>query len=289
MTSAIDSLTIRNYTDLEGLAKLRLAAGRNEAGSANEAARQFEALFIQMMLKSMRETTGGDSLLDGAHTQLYQDMFDQQISMDIARGQGLGLAPIIARQLGAQTADAPALESHAASASAMPRWNDPADYVRAVWPHAERAARRLGVAPEVLVAQSALETGWGKRLPTDQSGRSSHNVFGIKADHSWTGARVHVPTLEFEDGAAVRRFAAFRAYESVAASFEDYAQFVRDNPRYHEALKQGGDGENYVRELQAAGYATDPQYADEIIELMRSPRLQSASADLKLNAEPPLS
>ncbi len=310
MTSGLDSLAVRNYADLAGLARLRVAANRQEAGATSEAARQFEALFIQMMLKSMRATAGDGGLFDGAHTRLYQDMFDQQISMDIARGRGMGLAPMIVKQLGMhadatrafdgvsqntegkavcdiQRSDTSNITTTAGPSPNAQRWDKPADFVQAVWPHAARAARHLGVAPEVLVAQAALETGWGERVPVDAHGQSSLNLFGIKADAGWSGTRVHLPTLEFEGGLPTRRLAAFRAYESIAASFDDYAAFITNNPRYGEALRQAGSAEGYVRELQAAGYATDPQYADKVLRVMRG--IQPAASSLKTGTQPPLS
>jgi flagellar protein FlgJ len=309
MTST-DALAVRHYADMAGLARLRMAAKQHETGSATEAAKQFEALFIQMMLKSMRDTVAEGGLFDGSHMRTYQEMFDQQISMDIARGQSLGIAPLIARQLGGRPPAPPqtssietrnvertkansqpppgnAFERAAASGQGALHFDDPGEYVKAVWPHAERAARALGIAPEVLVAQSALETGWGERVPADPAGRSSHNLFGIKADAGWTGTSLHVPTLEFEEAAPVRRVAAFRAYESIAASFDDYVAFMRANPRYREALAQGGDAVRYARGLQRAGYATDPHYADKIIRIMQA--VQSPVAGLKPHPQPPLS
>ena len=124
------------------------------------------------------------------------------------------------------------------------------------------------------MAQSALETGWGKHVPHDGGGRASHNFFGIKADRSWDGDRQVHGTLEFESGSLVRRRAAFRQYDSMAASFNDFARFIQDNPRYGQALEARDDPEQFARELQQAGYATDPKYADKLISIMNSPALR---------------
>jgi len=116
----------------------------------------------------------------------------------------------------------------------------------------------------VLLAQSALETGWGKHIPRHADGRSSFNLFGIKADRGWQGDSVGVGTLEYRNGEMRREQARFRAYETPADSFIDYVAFLRRNPRYGEALKSRS-GEEFIRGLQKAGYATDPRYADKIL------------------------
>ncbi|MCL7743443.1 flagellar assembly peptidoglycan hydrolase FlgJ [Guyparkeria hydrothermalis] len=153
-------------------------------------------------------------------------------------------------------------------------WESPEQFVEAILPHAREAADKLGVSPKVLVAQSALETGWGKHVPHDDSGRASHNFFGIKADRGWDGERQVHGTLEFESGSLVRRQAAFREYDSMAGSFNDFARFIQDNPRYGKALEARNDPEQFARELQQAGYATDPKYADKLISIMNSPALK---------------
>jgi flagellar protein FlgJ len=143
----------------------------------------------------------------------------------------------------------------------------PEDFLRAFRPLAERAARRLGVQPDVLLAQAALETGWGQHVTRGRQG-PSNNLFNIKAGPDWPGARVAVATVEYRDGVAVREHAEFRAYESVEGSFDDYVDFIESNPRYRRALERAADGEHYLRELQDAGYATDPAYADKILSIV---------------------
>lgn len=144
------------------------------------------------------------------------------------------------------------------------------DFIRAMRPHAVRAAREIGVDPDLLVAQAALESGWGRSTMRRADGSNAHNLFGIKATPAWQGDVVTVSTLEYEGGIAVRRQAAFRAYGSYGESFQDYATLVRDNPRYARALEFASDPRAYMRELQAAGYATDPTYADKVLGIWQS-------------------
>ena len=303
------------YTDFQGLAKLRAEARSDSPKALREAARQFEALFLQQMLKSMRDASLGEGLMENDQTKHYQGMYDQQLSIELSKGRGLGLAETLMRQLGGQfpvaeeaapvatggtpgradlgvSGRAPAtLDRIAArvapvagptpeadtSVSDDPLARDsPHAFVQALRPHAEQAAAELGTRPEVLIAQAALETGWGRAMPRHEDGRPSHNLFGIKADGRWEGERVAVPTMEFRDGTMQREKASFRSYDSLAAGFEDYVNFLRDNPRYRQALEAAGDGAHYVRELQEAGYATDPEYADKINAILGGERLASA-------------
>lgn len=160
------------------------------------------------------------------------------------------------------------------------RWETPEQFAEALMPHARRAADRLGVDPRVLVAQSALETGWGRHIPKDEQGRENMNLFGIKADRSWQGPKTRVSTLEFENGVMVRQQASFRQYASIEASFDDYVRFLEQNPRYQKALEVAsqGDSRQFVRELQSAGYATDPDYADKILSILASGRIPATTA-----------
>lgn len=320
----------RTATDFVGLAELRARAGNDADTTASEAARQFEALFVQMMLQSMRQA--GDVFGDGGDTT-YRDMFDQQIAVEMTRGKGLGLAAVLARQLGLATAqDTPALRelgnadrvdaipgaaapagrsgSAAAGSSepaadagpvqaprAAPRghapgpaeaayWRDwrpasPMEFVRDVLPHAEAAGRELGVDPRAIVAQAALETGWGSRVARDDRGISGNNLFNIKAGSGWAGERLTVRTLEFEDGLPRPQSAAFRSYPDLKAAFADYVQFLKGNPRYAEALRNGRHAGHFADSLQAAGYATDPAYAQKLRSIINGTRLGEALGQLK--------
>jgi flagellar protein FlgJ len=157
-----------------------------------------------------------------------------------------------------------------------------------MWPHAEQAAREIGVDPQALLAQAALETGWGKSVPCDGTGACSYNLFGIKAGSQWSGATVNVPTLEFEDGVAVRKVDRFRSYGSPADSFRDYASLISNSSRYAGALGAGGDVASFAAALQEGGYATDPAYADKIVAVAKEIRQLVGSADLKSGAAGPL-
>jgi flagellar protein FlgJ len=157
-----------------------------------------------------------------------------------------------------------------------------------MWPHAQRVAEQFGVAPEVLIAQAALETGWGKSVPQHSDGRSSHNLFGIKADKGWSGKRVVNTTLEFIDGLPVRRRDPFRAYGSYADSFADYANFLNSNPRYQTALSVRENKSAFVHALHQAGYATDPEYAAKIERVMDSDAFKKGLQGLKFTAGEPI-
>ncbi len=296
------------YLDFQGLAQLRADAGRNQSPEAMaQVAEQFEAVFLQMMLKSMRQASLGEGLFDNDQSKLYQEMFDQQIALDMAKKRQAGIADAMLRQLqappGEEGGEAGALD-HAQLQRRVPAFtlNDallvrgagriepvrpaavteapaagfgsPDEFVTRLWPLAQRYGAALGVEPRVLLAQAALETGWGQAVSRTAEGASSHNLFNIKADERWDGARTVVATLEFEAGIPRRQFATFRAYDSFEASFQDYVDFLRTSPRYQPALERAADGEAYIRSLHDAGYATDPDYAAKVIDIMGREQLQ---------------
>lgn len=328
------------YHDFSGLAALRRDA-RQDAGAAVEpVAAQFEAIFVQQMLKSMRDATMEGGLFNSSQLKSWQQMFDQQLSVDLADQGGLGLAQVLVQQLQAAGAVGSAVESEAAqpllppqggqqppllpparmgrapvaapssfaapaaSGFALPATNasaqpplaaaarrvapptPPEDFVRELWPLAQPAAAELGVDPAVLIAQAALETGWGQRALPAAAG-SSHNLFNIKAGRSWQGPTTTVQTVEYNGAAASLERAAFRVYDSPAHSFADYVDLIRGAPRYQEALASAGEPEAYLRELQAAGYATDPAYADKILAILRRGPVADTVAELKNSAQLP--
>ncbi|CAK0778329.1 flagellar protein FlgJ [Gammaproteobacteria bacterium] len=316
------------YTDLQGLTALRSQAHRDPEKKLREAASQFEALFIQNMLKSARAASLAPGALDGPHSDTYQQMYDQQLALTLAKGKGIGIAEMLVHQLQntlpgssdhttAPAANAikttsmgsnratissfspspsrvsvtptlpptPSKEITASQASSptsqtAQKIRTPEEFVASVWPAACDAAEELGVDPEVLVAQAAVESGWGRSVAHLPDGRSSHNLFGIKADSRWSGSRTIVSTLEYQDGIAVRRQDPFRAYNSFTDSFSDYAHFLRSNPRYQDALDQADDPEAFLHGLQAAGYATDPAYARKVASVLHGDTLRSALANL---------
>ncbi len=305
------------YTDFQGFSELRKDAQQNSPEAIKKVAKQFESLFVQMMLKSMRDSLPESELFSSNQQRVYQDMFDKQISLNVANGEGVGLAAVIERQLSPPQAPTEPgrsigeyMNAPVPTRAAVARWfaidnpyeNRPAtiensstgwqqadDFIKDTWPHAVRAANELGVAPEVLVAQSALETGWGRHMRSMPDGSNSYAMFGIKADARWQGKTVTVSTLEYRDGAMQRERAQFRAYDSLGEAFADYVAFIKSNPRYQRALEHGFDPEAYSRELQRAGYATDPDYAGKINRIQNSELLKTRVSALKNDAQPPLS
>ncbi|MET0535842.1 MAG: flagellar assembly peptidoglycan hydrolase FlgJ [Steroidobacter sp.] len=282
--------------DFSALASLKNDAKAQDPSALKEAAKQFESVFTQMLLKSMRDANrsfGEDSLFGSSQGEFYQDMFDDQIAMQLSKGKGLGLADMLVQQLTqsgmVKSADAPATseapktqfsaptQTISSTADHQPVSKSKADFVRMMWPHAQRAGSALGVDPSALVAQAALETGWGKAVPSQVGGSSSFNLFGIKAGASWNGATAHVPTLEFEEGVAVRKVERFRAYNSPADSFNDYARLIGTNPRYENARGAGGDVATFASALQEGGYATDPNYAQKVVAVADEVRSLTAS------------
>jgi len=313
------------YTDFTAFTELRKGAREQSPEAIKKVAQQFESLFVQMMLKSMRDTLPESELFGSKSEKMYQDMFDKQLSMQISTGRGIGLASTIERQLGGTPENNELSDKKITDYLANPRpvdvaeksnvtlfklrkelmgdsidlqnkqnkfennaekntWQNIKDFVKDIWPYAQRAANALGVAPDVLVAQSALETGWGKHTPKKSDGSNSFNVFGIKADTRWQGDKVELTTREYRHGVVQKEQASFRSYDSVADAFADYTNFILDNPRYQQALERGYDAEAYAKELQKAGYATDPNYAEKINRVRSNEVLQSQLK--KLNKVP---
>lgn len=254
----------------QALAHLRAAAREPTAETLREVASQFEAIFVEMVFKGMREAQLADSPFEGQEGKLYRDMFDNQIATSLTKRDGIGLADVLVRQLGQQFG---VVEERPPVSQALPK--SPREFVHTLWPYAEKAATELGTSPKVLLAQAALETAWGKKVASNGD-TSSYNFFGIKANDSWNGLRVSVPTVEYRDGVAVRSREEFRAYESLADGFEDYVSLIRGNPRYRAALDQAADPTSYVQALQSAGYATDPNYAQKITSVANGDVLNEA-------------
>ncbi|MDP1698464.1 MAG: flagellar assembly peptidoglycan hydrolase FlgJ [Xanthomonadaceae bacterium] len=314
------------YTDFSGLASLRAQARDDSQGALREVAQQFEAIFTQMLLKSMRAASLGDGIFDSNESKTYMDMFDQQLSVSMAAtGKGMGIADMLVRQLrdavpaSATATDAIPLQRDnaglplaGAGNSALPNQaelsvrrllrgaaasvetarasvagaaeilgGNPAAFVLRMAPHAKAAADALGVSLRSVLAHAALETGWGKHVPAAADGQSSFNLFGIKAGGSWDGARISRPTIEFEQGVAVRRAEAFRAYDSPAEGFADYARLLAGSSRYAAALGRGDDVGGFAQALQQGGYATDPAYAVKLSAVAQSPQMQAALAQLE--------
>lgn len=304
-----------NALDPNTLGGLRRLSKQSSPEATKEAAKQFEALFVQQMLKSMRDATPKGSMFDSDETRMYQSLLDQQMAMQLSsRAGGIGLAKVIERQLNAGkgevklpdgpvlldptisrgfdgavspsagTANRAAKTAGAAASTAatavpmlpnMPAGAGPRAFVEKVWPQAVEASRATGIPARFLVAQAALETGWGKFELKNADGTPSHNLFNIKAGRSWSGDTVSTATTEYVNGAATRENARFRAYGSYADSFRDYANLIRNNPRYAAVVGQN-DATAFARGLQAAGYATDPQYAEKLARIINGNTLRVA-------------
>ncbi len=392
LSSSTSNTDSGSYTDLNRLSALKTGSGRDSAGNIRKVAQEFESLFMNEMLKSMRsanEVFAKDNPMNSEAAKQYQDMYDHQLSVSLAtQGHGIGLADVLVKQMekmqgvrhtgnnpfaqaGAQTV-ADGTQSAAAVASASDRQktasvfasngkalpqpeagrddrqalnsrrlalpgklaqriaaglvpgadngnavastaNQPAqlasndwrgsraytqqidttvpvadidtsaistkpgksmfasadDFISTMLPMAERAAKRIGVDPRYLVAQAALETGWGKKMIAQRDGSSSHNLFGIKSGSSWKGDSARATTSEYENGKQVKEVASFRAYNSFEQSFQDYVSFLQNNDRYQGALDSASRPDQFMKELQRAGYATDPQYARKVNQIAK--------------------
>jgi flagellar protein FlgJ len=278
------------YTDFNGLAKLKTEAQKDSQEALKEVAKQFESIFVNLALKSMRDAKLSDGILDSDQSKFFLEMYDQQLSVHLSGDPGIGLADLIVRQLSKdksqsnlQEMDLSAYRSNPVEISdgkiektesvtelktdANMPINSVRQFVSQLWPYAQQAAREIGVEPKVLLAQAALETGWGRFVINNAEGQSSFNLFNIKADKSWHGDKTIETTLEFDQGIGKKVQAGFRVYDSYQQSFQDYVQFIKGNPRYREALRQAGNPESYVNALQQAGYATDPEYAEKIMQI----------------------
>lgn len=291
--------------DTQGMEALRQSAKQNSPEALKAVAKQFEALFMNMMMKSMRDASPQDGAFDSEQSRMFTTMLDQQLSQNMAT-RGVGLADVLIRQLSsagglqppgtppgttavplspsdaaleslprASLQEIPAPQSFSSgpvSDAAKPAGSQPA-HVQAfqarVGAHAEEASRTTGIPARFMLGQAALESGWGRREIVAADGTPSHNLFGIKATGGWNGKVVEAQTTEYVNGVAHKSVEKFRAYDSYADSFRDYAKLLRSNPRYQNVLANAQDVNGFAQGLQRAGYATDPQYADKLTRIIR--------------------
>lgn len=315
--------------DARSIDDLRLQAKQNPDQALKEVTQQFEAIFINMMLKSMREALPKKGLFDSQQTQFYTQMLDQQLAQKMSLN-GIGLADMMVQQLtrtvtgqplpdpnniapietsavstivnqsmgsssqragdissllwpdGKATPPALTQSDHSPatyeemlveplipSISVSPTSNQPEDFVSAVWSHAKAASQATGIPAHFMIAQAALESGWGKHEIRHADNSPSFNLFGIKAGENWKGAVVETVTTEYINGVPEKMVEKFRAYSSYAEGFQDYASLLLNNPRYAAVLKNQ-DAAAFAQGLQQAGYATDPMYADKLIRIINS-------------------
>ena len=281
-TGALDALR-----DPSGSA-LRARAATDPKAAIKMAAKQFEAMFMQQLMKSMRESSLGTGMLENSGTQMGTEMLDTQLANKMSGVSG-GLADVIARQLERQMSGPIGAIQPLAAVPAAGAAGAPAAKVSSIKPsqqeflrmHTESAAgaeAQTGIPAAFMVAQAAHESGWGKHEICNADGTSSHNLFGIKAGASWRGKVTQVLTTEVIDGQPRKVMAKFRAYESYDESFRDYAQLMKDNPRYSKVVAAGNNAQGFAQGLQRAGYATDPAYADKLTRVINTTlRMQRAS------------
>ncbi|MBU0688775.1 MAG: flagellar assembly peptidoglycan hydrolase FlgJ [Gammaproteobacteria bacterium] len=254
--------------DSQALDRLRYQSKQAPDQALKKVAQQFEMVFLNMMMKSMREATPQDGMMDSEQTKLFTGMLDQQLAQEMSK-RGVGLADVMVRQLSGQqpAVGVPAPAPAAVTSAYQPMTQQ--GFIERMRPHAERAGKATGVPADFIMGQAALESGWGKREIRNADGSSSYNLFGIKAGSNWQGKVAEVTTTEYHNGTASKQVARFRAYDSYADSFQDYARLLRDNPRYADALGQS-NAVDFAQSLQNAGYATDPRYADKLASVIGS-------------------
>lgn len=304
----ISSIVDRRTFDPRGLDSLKRAARENPQEALKTAAKQFEAVFMQMLLKSMRDAVPESGLLGGgSEEKMFTGMYDQELSQRLA-GRGMGIADMIVKQLSrtqgaaasapdgdaGKAAPAGVTAPSAPSAPSTPiSINTPVNtrealarisaatteaqtsggvraqlFVDRMLPNAAQAERATGVPAQFIVGQAALESGWGAREIRGADGSPSYNLFGVKATGNWRGATVESLTTEYANGQPQKMVERFRAYGSYAEAFQDYAKLLVGNPRYASVLQNGRDAAGFAQSMQAAGYATDPAYADKLTRVI---------------------
>ena len=279
--------------DPRGLERLKSQAGTSPEKAIREASKQFEVLFVNMLLKSMRDAAPQDGPMSSEQTRMYTGMLDQQLAQSMAN-RGIGLADVMARQLsrnGMKTPDlasppkvapdpktttlpglgnglqatppAAAMEVESVKPTAAPG-SKAKSFIDRMWPHAVDASKATGIPAHFILGQAALESGWGSREIKASNGASTHNLFGIKVGRSWSGGSADTTTHEFVQGVKQKVVDKFRAYASYAEASMDYATLLKNNPRYEAVLQAGNDPKAFAQGLQKAGYATDPAYASKL-------------------------
>lgn len=285
-------------SDFTGLAELKVKAAKDAKGTAAEVAQQFEGIFLQSMLKSMRmgqHFLDDSSPLRNKDADTFQEMLDSQLASTISSNNGgIGLAAALTKPLEDAAKSPGDIKPAAPTASLIPanitnsspsatttRSNEEPkagveDFVKSIWPKAKQAASLIGLDPKILMAQAALETGWGKFITKDADGTSSNNLFNIKSGDNKEFDSVHVKTTEYIADTPISVKASFRKYPSVEQSFSDYISLIKTDGRYQGALASTANPENYVNELSKAGYATDPEYSNKILSIYHGNELNNA-------------
>lgn len=284
--SNVPDLTQKAAYDMQGFSALRSAAHQQSPQATQQAAKQFEAVFTQMMMKSMRDATMSGGLIESDQQKMFNGMLDDQLAQTLASNKGIGLADMMLKQLskngGTPLPDAAlgrsqSLQGGRAFTSADADVIGVADgapavageFVDRMASAAQSASASSGIPARFMLSQAALESGWGKREIRRADGSTTHNVFGIKAGKNWTGPTVDVTTTEYVNGHPRRVVAKFRAYNSYDEAFADYAKLISNNPRYASVVASTDDAAKFANNLQRAGYATDPNYAAKLVKIMK--------------------
>lgn len=282
--------------DAQSLNELKAKAGQDPAANIRPVARQVEGMFVQMMLKSMREALPKDGVFSSDQTRLYTSMYDQQIAQQMTAGKGLGLAEMMVKQMtqgqaqpAEETPQAPmkfpleTVTSYQNQAltqlvrKAIPRTlesndeplsGDSKDFLAQLSLPARLASEQSGVPHHLILAQAALESGWGQRQIRRENGEPSFNLFGVKASGNWKGPVTEITTTEYENGEAKKVKAKFRVYSSYLEALSDYVGLLTRNPRYA-AVTTAATAEQGAQALQSAGYATDPNYARKLTSMIQ--------------------
>jgi len=274
--------------DAKSLDNLKAQAKHSPDKALRQAATQFEAVFMNMLMKSMRDTLGQDTMFDSQQTRMYTGMLDQQLAQKFSE-RGIGLADMMVKQLSRQTTAGKETIVPGALNKVEKALSDvqgaageaikaaPQSFIDRLLPHAREAEGKTGMPAQFILGQAALESGWGKRDITGRDGQASHNLFGIKAGKHWKGKTVDVLTTEYVNGKAEKVVQKFRAYESYAAAFADWAKLIGDNPRYAKVIENGRAGAaQFAQGLQQAGYATDPLYAAKLTNVINHQLMKQA-------------
>lgn len=310
----------RVYTNIQDLKQLEYKS--NSPETKKEVAQQFEAIFIQMVLSSMRDANKAFSsdLFGSNQMEMYQDIFDKQLAL-VMSNKGVGFAELVEKNIDRQqgvpsnnevyghvtpdTLGQVALPPHTVSQDQIydvlqdekdrkkpdvqsqavdSVFGSPEEFMKKLWSSAKLAAGVIGAAPEILLAQAALETNWGRKVIPYGKNASTHNLFNIKAGTNWTAPTSTVDSYEDRDGALVKEKSNFRSYGTYLESFFDYVNVLKQNDRYKETLSKASDPAEFVSALQKAGFATDHQYAEKIMNIFMSPTFQNWVSKLKAGA-----
>jgi peptidoglycan hydrolase FlgJ len=291
-------------TDFQSLHELKRASKEDPKKALPLVAKQFEGIFLQTMLKTMRmgsHFVDESSPFRGRNAETFQEMLDgQYVSKMINSPSGIGIADMLTKQLGGSVQKSKnameigqittkytipkgdALKTNAADVALTTKKSEPPpttmidDFVSSIWSKAKQAASLMGLDPKILIAQAALETGWGQSVAKDTDGSSSNNLFNIKSGNNKDFDSVNIKTTEYIADTPIKMSASFRKYTSIEDSFTDYVSLIKNNDRYHDALAHAGNPELYVNELSKAGYATDPNYGSKILSIYHSDELNQA-------------